>query len=494
MNDEKSKDQLIRELHELEEKYNSLKSELDNDEKSNKTNRFLQQITERSRTNEALIKSEMRHQTILQTAMDGYWMTDLEGKFIEVNEAYCNMSGYTETELLTMSVLDVEVLENNEETKIHIEKLIENGNERFITKHRRKDGSIYDVEVSSVYQQEFENTFVVFIRDITEQNRFDKALKDSELRFKVLFEDAPDAMLLADPETRKIIDANNNACKLFKKTKHELIGLFQYELHPPQNIDYSKNTFKEQFENRRQSVNNEPVENKICCSDGTEIPVEIIGQAIQLNGKSLMLGTFRDITERKKVEEELKVSEEKFAIAFKTSPYAITITRPEDGKFIEVNDAFFSMTGYSPEEALNNSSIGMDLWFDAENRNNVLKVLRVGGAINGQEFQFKKKNGEIITGLFSAQLIDINNNTFILSSINDITEQKLAQEKLRDSEMRFRQILQDVESLSVQGYAPDGTTQYWNKASERLYGYTAEEAIGKNFTDLIIPSEMRDGV
>jgi PAS domain S-box-containing protein len=69
-----------------------------------------------------------------------------------------------------------------------------------------------------------------------------------------------------------------------------------------------------------------------------------------------------------------------------------------------------------------------------------------------------------------------------------------AAEALRDSEQRFRTLLQDVHSVAVQGYAPDGTTQYWNRASEQLYGYTAQEAIGRNLLDLIIPPEMRAGV
>jgi len=134
---------------------------------------------------------------------------------------------------------------------------------------------------------------------------------------------------------------------------------------------------------------------------------------------------------RLRAETALQNSEEKFSVAFKTSPYAITITNPEDGRFIEVNNAFFSIAGYTTEEALNNSSIGMDLWVNMENRNHVVKALLGGGKVSGQEFQFKKKNGEIFTGWFSAHLIDIKSKTYILSSISDITGRKQALEEIK---------------------------------------------------------------
>jgi PAS domain S-box-containing protein len=513
-----------------------------------------QQIAASNQNQNELKESEYLHRTVLQTAMDGYWMTDLEGKFIAVNEAYCHMSGYTEAELLSMHILDVDVIENKADNDKHIKNIITNGSDRFESKHRRKDGSVYDVEISTVYQNEYKNAFVVFIRDISEQKlaknalleaewkfkalfdlgpigvayhsmiydeagepfdyyfidvnasyneltgvnpkgmtvrqafpgiendpfdwiglygkvaktgeaiRFEQyleangrwydcvgyqykpdhfvvafneitkrkqaeiTLKESEMRFKVLFDDAPDAMLLADPETGKIIDANITACRLFKKQKHELIGLYQYELHPAQNEDYSKNTFKEHFENTKQNEKNEPFENKICCSDGSEIPVEIIGQAIHLDGKSLMLGTFRDITERKKTEEAMKQSEEKFRSFFENSVVGKSITTIE-GK-LSVNNSFCKIVGYSEAEL--NTLNWKDITHadDIELNANILSSILKGEKQSERwEKRYIHKDGHIVWVDISTSLQrDGNGNPlYFITAAIDITERKKAE-------------------------------------------------------------------
>ncbi len=134
--------------------------------------------------------------------------------------------------------------------------------------------------------------------------------------------------------------------------------------------------------------------------------------------------------------EELRQSEEKFARAFQTSPYAIVITRMEDGKFIEVNDAFTSLTGYSREEVLATSSIEMKLWVDQKNREKVVSIIRQGIPVIGREFLFRKKNGEILTGLFSSRSIHLA-EPCLLSSIDDISKRKRAEWALNK---RFKEL------------------------------------------------------
>jgi len=121
-----------------------------------------------------------RYKKTIESSIDGFWITDMKGEFLEVNEAYTNMIGYNRDELLKMSIMDVEALEHPEETKKRIETIIKDGSDRFESKHRHKKGHIIDVEVSTIFTQDSGGLFFVFLRDITERNRMEERLQQAQ--------------------------------------------------------------------------------------------------------------------------------------------------------------------------------------------------------------------------------------------------------------------------------------------------------------------------
>jgi PAS domain S-box-containing protein len=181
----------------------------------------------------------------------------------------------------------------------------------------------------------------------------------------------------------------------------------------------------------------------------------------------------KDITERKQAEEALHESEEKYSKAFLTSPYAITITSAENGKFIEVNNAFTSFSGFTEEEVINNSAVELNMWVDKEEQKWVISSLLEGRDVVGKEFFFKRKNGEIITALFYAKIIHIKNKFHILSIINDITERKQIAEKLQNSES-FLKETQVIANLGT--YLMDITTGKWvsSEVLDKIFGIDSD--------------------
>jgi DNA repair protein RadC len=110
---------------------------------------------------------EEKEKAIISTAIDGFWITDNKGHFLEVNDSYCQMIGYSREELLKMSITDIEALEKPEETAARIKKLIIHGSDRFRTKHRCKNGKILDIEINTNYYHVGEGQFFVFIHDLS---------------------------------------------------------------------------------------------------------------------------------------------------------------------------------------------------------------------------------------------------------------------------------------------------------------------------------------
>lgn len=151
--------------------------------------------------------AEEEYKTILRAAMNGFWLADTQGNILDVNDVYCDITGYSRDELLKMRIQDIEALETPEETAQHIKRLIEIGWDRFETRHRRKDGRILDIEVSAKYMPLEGGRVVAFLRDVTGIRLVEESLRLSEKRYRTLFEESKDTIFSVTPEGT-ILDIN----------------------------------------------------------------------------------------------------------------------------------------------------------------------------------------------------------------------------------------------------------------------------------------------
>jgi PAS domain S-box-containing protein len=209
--------------------------------------------------------------------------------------------------------------------------------------------------------------------------------------------------------------------------------------------------------------------------------------AIRIGGaESRKVGLiFNNITERKKTEDKLRESEERFAKAFNSSPLVLTITSLKTGKLLEVNDTFVHTTGYTRQETIGRTTAELGLWVNDADREEELAKIQKLGEIRDLEYRFRTKDGREILGLLSAELLEIRSEPCALTVIQDITERKKAQE-ISD---RYRLLSMRASDI-ILFFRPDGSIVDANQVAIETYGYEQAELLKMKLHDLRAPETL----
>jgi two-component system, cell cycle sensor histidine kinase and response regulator CckA len=311
-------------------------------------------------------------------------------------------------------------------------------------------------------------------RDITEKMEQQEALRLSEDKFKRLFENGPDAITLSRLEDGVFLEVNGAFEALCGYDRKEIIGRTSKELEIREKPELREQMVAALKENGRVSVQ----EFRLRRKGGQLVPVQFSADVIDVHGTPCLLTVSRDISDRYQAEEALRSSENKFKSAFENSPDAITISSLEDGRFLEVNEAFERLSGYKIAEAKGRSGVELGIWLSQEQRAKVARALRETGRLTGQELVFRRKDGQLRSTQFSAELIKIHGTMCMLTVARDVTDRKQAEEALRASEERFKKAFgSSPDALTITTLA-EGRYLEINEAFERLSGWSREEAIG----------------
>ena len=246
-------------------------------------------ITERKLAENAL----RRHKVVIDTARDGFWVVDLEGNLLEVNQAYSNMSGYSVDELVHMHVSQLEAIESPQETRAHIDKVVAQGADLFETVHRCKDGALIDVKVSVNFLAESQ-LFFAFFRDITERKRTEEFK-----RYRTLLQNTSDAILVADMNGN-FEEINHSGELLFGYTREEICRINVSQIHPSHELP----KVRQHFEDMSEKGTFEPIETQIVRKDGRVVDVEVRPTLVEIGGRKVAQGIFIDRTEQKHLEQE----------------------------------------------------------------------------------------------------------------------------------------------------------------------------------------------
>lgn len=189
------------------------------------------------------------------------------------------------------------------------------------------------------------------------------------------------------------------------------------------------------------------------------------------------------ITERDQAETDLRLSEEKFSKSFYASPTPMLLSTLADGQLLEVNDSFLGLYGAELASVIGETTASLGLWANASDRENMLETLKAQGFIRNHEYCFRTSTGKRRLVLFAAETVQLNGQTCILAVASDITERKAAEEALRESEQRFRILVeQATDALFV--IDPQGCFLDVNREACHILGYTREELLQLSVSDI----------
>ncbi len=449
-------------------------------------------ITESKLTSKELEESEERFKQIFNSTNDGIFVVKRseEGIFeeiLEANDVAASMYGYSKEEFMKMKPADFNV-SGEEESLEFVQEIMDKKELTFERIHKTKDGTELIVEINSHLVTLGEDLVsLAVVRDITQRKRDQEELVEREEKFRQIFQNVDEAIFMMPLEfgnkMGKFIEVNEIACEWTGYSRQELLEMTPLDIQSPEKTIGDSEIGKTLLMNNRVNF-----EGNVIHRNGTTIPVEYNSNIFVMNNERYVLTTARDLREKKKAEEELTRSEERFRQIFNNTSDAIFLTYLDEensvSKFIEVNDVAVRWLGFSKKELLDSYSVDITAPEEKEfNSTYTHKIIEKGHA-TFETILFTKDRKRLPVEI-SSLIFELQSQKVILSMARDITERKKAQRDLMESEEKYRKLVETIPAAIVRSDS-SGNITFVNKRAAILHGYESEDQLlGMNTNDLI---------
>jgi two-component system, sensor histidine kinase and response regulator len=447
------------------------------------------EIVGRKRADEKLRESEEKYRLITDNIDDTIWLMDMNFVTTFISPSVVRKRGYNLQELqalplerhLTPASLEAamqavatemtpEIL--NDPTKII--------NVTMELEFYCRDGATFWSDSTFTVIRDVEGKPISILgvgHDITERKKAEDALALSQKNFATFFNTIEDLLFILDMDGN-ILHVNDTVRKRLGYTPGELLGRTVLMVHPPARQEEALGIITDMLAGKADMC---PV--PLITKQGKEIPVETRVVAGEWNGKPALFGVTKDIS-------KLKLSEEKFSHAFHTSSMLMGISRIDDGRYLDVNEAFLETFGFAREDVIGRTSLELNLFVDAEARERVRREFEQSGKIRNQEMRVRRKDGAIRIGLLSADPIEVGGEHCWLTTMSDITVRKQAEEALRESESYNKVLFSDSRIALVVLDPETGRFLDCNDAAVRIYRFMDKgDVIGKIPLDMSTPTQ-----
>ncbi len=465
-----------------------------------------QDISERRRVQEALKISQDYAQNIVNSSLDMIIAVNENRSIIEFNRAAEETFGYHIKELLGkhVNILYADPEEGDRVHKMTVEE------SRYVQEvvNKRKNGELFRSLLSSSVLRNIKGEMIGVMgvsRDITEKNRADQALRESEERYRTLVELSPDPIAVQIGGT--LVFVNTAAVRIFAAmSPDDLVGRSIMELiHPNYHLIVKDRILQMSKEGKRVPI----IEEKFIRLDRTIFEAEVAAMPFLWQGKPAIQVVLRDVSERIKAEQAIRGSEAKYRSLVENVLDGVYQTTPE-GEILTANPALARMLGYDSETDLLLLNVDKELYINSEERRQYLRILNKGERVKNAEFKLRRKDGQIIDVIENARVVKsrLGDILYYEGTITDITELKTAQEALRISEERHRAFIEHSaeaiwcieplepmpiglsEERQIKYLMESGCLKECNDTMARMYGFeNSEQILGAKVKDLLDPAD-----
>jgi PAS domain S-box-containing protein len=430
-------------------------------------------------------EAEMKYSQILATTLSGFWISDPQGRLLEVNDALCRMLGYTREELLALSIADVEADETPADVMNHIAALQQKQFDYFVSRHRRKDGSIIDVEVNSTWLEIGEGQLVGFMQDITGRRRAEVALRTSLERYRSYIEVTGELGWTTNADGEVVEDIPSFR-KFTGQTDEEVKDWGWSKALHPDDVEHTTQIWRQAVK----SKSNYEVEYRLRRHDGIYRYFLARGTPVFNENGSVRewVGICIDITERKRMEEELRKSRDELEIRvqertkevreqsrvldsffkFSITPFVIL---DKDFNFIRVNEAYAKACRREVSEFPGHNHFEFYPSDAKAKFEQVLQTKKPYVAI-ARPFSFPD-HPEWGTSYWDWTLTPILDDAggvaSLVFSLEDVTERKRADEAVKGERQRFYDVLEMLPAYLVL-LTPDYHVPFANRFFRERFG------------------------
>jgi PAS domain S-box-containing protein len=451
-------------------------------------------ITEHKKYGDQTISSEFKYRKLYESMMDAFSSVDNEDYIIEFNEVFRQMLGYDQDELLKMTYKDITPRKwHDYEAKIIKNQVYKRGfSDIYEKEYRRKDGTIFPVELRTYLikdQKGQPNGLWAIIRDISKRKKAEESLLESENKFRELFENANDMITLNEMKQNimpgKFIEVNQIGIKRLGYSRDEFLNMTPKDIIAPDNRRKMLINAKE-----FQKSGDAQFEITHLTKEGKRIDVEVNNHLFKIKDKTVALAISRDISERKKVEQDLIQSEKRYRTLYSSMNEGVAIHKviynqygtPIDYEIVDVNKSYEEITGFKKNDVLGKKASELYGIGKAPYLEIYYEVAKTSKS-NHFETYFEPMDKYFSISVFSPA------KGIFATIFEDITRRKKIEEALRESEGIYRALFESDPNYTIL-LSLDGVILDINTAALNIIGLSKNEIIGKNFEDLnIFPKE-----